>query len=183
MTQLHMSHDFWWLRLHSSHVEKNGNSTELTFFTESLDSSHSQWLETWVRVIFTKSLSSWWTNPVRLHTEKWAYFASVIIKIGANILFCLSRCSVLHFKNQVFPTCTEVDLRLCFHWGVSRAQHIDTLSWFNVVFAYRDHGSGLHIVTLSLFQIPLKWFTFFRFKSNPKTILQHIMPMRKPNIV
>jgi len=36
------------------------------------------------------------------------------------------------------------------------------------VFAYRDHGSGPHTVTLSLFQIPVKWFKFFRFKSNPK---------------
>jgi len=39
---------------------------------------------------------------------------------------------------------------------VSRAQYIDTLSWFNVVFAYRDHGSEPHTVTLSRFQIPAK---------------------------
>jgi len=35
----------------------------------------------------------------------------------------------------------------------SRAQYIDTLSWFKVVFAYRYHGSRPHTVTLSLFQI------------------------------
>jgi len=59
----------------------------------------------------------------------------------------------------------------------------DTLSWFNVVFAYRDHGSGPHTVTLSLFQIPVKRFNFFRFKSNPKTILQKRTQMRKQNLV
>jgi len=95
----------------------------------------------------------------------------------------LSGCAMLHFKGQVSPPCVEVDLRLCFHWGVSRAQYIDTLSWFNVVFAYRDHGSGPHTVTLSLFQIPVKWLKFSRFKSKPKTILQNIMQMRKLNLV
>ena len=50
----------------------------------------------------------------------------------------------------------------------SRTQSIDTLSWFNVVFPCRDHGSGPHTVTLSLFQMPVKWFKFFRFKSNQK---------------
>jgi len=136
-----------------------------------------------VRVIFTKYLRSWRTNPVRLHTKKWEFFASVMIKIGGNFLFSLSSVSMLHFKDQVSPTYIEGDLRLCFHWGVSRAQYSDTLSWFNVVFAYRDHGRGPHTVTLSLFQIPVKWFKFFRFKSKPKTILQNIMQMRKPNLV
>jgi len=32
-----------------------------------------------------------------------------------------------------------------------QAQCIDTLLWFNVVFAYRDHGSGPHTITVSLF--------------------------------
>ena len=121
-------------------------------------SSHSQWLETRFRVIFTKPLSSWWTNPLRLHSKKWAVFVSVMIKIGSNFLLCLSSRSMLPFKDQVSPPCTEVDLRLCFQWGVSRAQYIDTLSWFNAVFAYRDHGSGPHTVTLTLFQIPVKLF-------------------------
>jgi len=44
----------------------------------------------------------------------------------------------------------------------------DTLSWFNAVFAYRDRGGGPHTVTLSLFQMPVKWFNFFGFKSNQK---------------
>jgi len=51
-----------------------------------------------------------------------------MIKIGGNFLFCLSSRAMLNFKDQVSPTCIEEDLRLCFHWGVSRTQYIDTLS-------------------------------------------------------
>ena len=64
-----------------------------------------------------------------------------MIKIDADFLFWLSRRAMLHFKDQVSPTCTEVDLRFCFHW-VSMAQYIDTLSWYNVVFAYRYVSSS-----------------------------------------
>jgi len=109
----------------SDSVTRVNDSTRVTSFGDSdstrvtlkkivtrLDSSHSQWLETRVRVIFTKSLSSWWTNPVRLHTKKWGFFASVMIKIGENFLFWLSSCAMLHFKDQVSPTCVEADLRL-----------------------------------------------------------------------
>jgi len=39
-----------------------------------LDSSRSQWLETRVIIIFTKSLSLRWVNPVRLHTKKQRIF-------------------------------------------------------------------------------------------------------------
>ena len=154
-----------------------------------LVSSHSQWLETRVRVIFAKSLSLWWANPIRLHTKKWTFFASVMIKIGGNFLLWLSSCAMLHFKYQVYPTCVEAGLRLCFHSGVSRGTiywHLivtpyrDTLSTpyrlvcnimaraVVVAFAYRHHGSGSHTVTLCLFQIPIKWSKFFRFKSKPK---------------
>jgi len=52
------------------------------------DSSHS---------LFYTSLSFWWTKPVRLHTKKWAFLASVMIKIGENFLFCHSSRAVLHF--------------------------------------------------------------------------------------
>jgi len=44
--------------------------------------------------------------------------------------FCpplLSSRAMLHFKDQASPTCLEEDLRLCFHWRVSRAQYTDTL--------------------------------------------------------
>jgi len=34
-----------------------------------------------------------------------------------------------------------------------RHKTLNTLSWFNVVFAYRDHGSLLHTFTFSVFQI------------------------------
>jgi len=47
------------------------------------------------------------------------------------------------------------------------------------VFAYLDHGSPPHTVTLSLFQIKLLKFL----KSNPKIVLQNIMPIRKPKLV
>jgi len=68
----------------------------------------------------------------------------------------MSSRAMIHLKDQVSPACTEIDLRICFHLGVSRAQYIDSLSWFNVEFAYRDHGSRSHTVTLSLLQIPVK---------------------------
>jgi len=114
----------WWL-----------DSTRVTFFTEGLGSSHSQWLQTRVRGIFTKALSSWWTNPIHLHTKKWPLFALLMI---LREIFCFACLVVLCciFKYQVSPTFLEADLRLRFHCGVSRAQYIDTLSWFNVVFAY-----------------------------------------------
>jgi len=78
------------------------------------------------------------------------FFASVIFTIGAHFLFWLFSRAMLHFKHQVSPTCTEVDLRLAFHWWGNRAQYIDTLLWFNVVFAYHDHDSRSHTLTLSL---------------------------------
>jgi len=43
--------------------------------------------------------------------------------------------------------------------------------------------SGHHTVNLSLFQIPVKWFKFFRFKSNPKIVLKNITQITKPNLV
>jgi len=50
-TRLESRWEIWWL-----------DTTRVTFFTKWLDSSHSHWLETRVRVIFTKSLTVWWTN-------------------------------------------------------------------------------------------------------------------------
>ena len=102
------------------------------------DSSHNQWLETRVRVIFAKSSSLWSTNPVCLRTKKWSFFGPVMIKIGANLF--------------------------AFHRG-AQYKLIDT-SWSNQVFAYRDYGSRPHTVILSLFQ--MKWFKLFEYKSNAK---------------
>jgi len=36
---------------------------------------------------------------------------------------------MLHFKYQMSPTSVEADLRLCFHWGVSRG----TIYWHLMV--------------------------------------------------
>ena len=141
-------------------------------------SSHSQWLES--ESLLQNLYVPDWTNTVRLHTRKYALFASVMIKIGVKFMFCLSTRAMLHFKDQVSPTCIEEDF--AFTEG-SAGHNIDISSWFIVVFAYRDHGSGPHTVTLSLFQIAVRWFKFFRFKSKPKTILQSIMQIRKPNLV
>jgi len=41
------------------------------------------------------------TNPLHVHVKKLEFFASVVIKIGANFLFCLYSRSMLHFKGQV----------------------------------------------------------------------------------
>ena len=111
-----------------------------------LDLSHNQWLETRVRVIFAESQSLWSTNPVRLHAKKWSFFGPVMIKIGPNFLLWVSSRVILYPKGQAFIICTEVDLRCVFHWGARRAQYrpIDTPSWSNQVFAYRDNGSRSH---------------------------------------
>jgi len=129
-TRLDSSDDFWWLELDSSHVEQNGDSTWLESRFSQNDSNRieSQWMtRDSSQSHLSKSLSSWWTNPVRLHTKKWWFFASVMI--GGNFLFWLSSCAMLHFEDQVFPTCVEADLRLCFHWGVSRG----TIYWHLIV--------------------------------------------------
>jgi len=76
-------------------------------------------------------------------------------KIGEIFCFdCLVvLCCILRMK------CPQLAYRqtwdFAFTEGSVRAQYIDTLLWFNVVFAYRDHGSGFHTVTLCLFQIPI----------------------------
>jgi len=41
-------------------------------------------------------------------------FASGMIKIDTNLVCWLSSRAMLHFEDQIFPPCTEVDLRLCF---------------------------------------------------------------------
>ena len=48
-----------------------------TFLTEWFDLKPESFLQNlWVetRVIFAKSLSHWWANPIRLHAKKWAFF-------------------------------------------------------------------------------------------------------------
>jgi len=79
-----------------------------------IDSSHSQWLETRVSH-FYKISEFLMDKPSSFAHKEWALFASVIIKIGGNFLFCLSSRAMLHIKGQASPTCAEGDLRLCFH--------------------------------------------------------------------
>jgi len=93
----------------STRVTLRKMMTRDMFFLKWLRSSHNQWLETRDRVIFTKSLSLWWANPVRFHTKEWALFASVMFEIGASFMFWLSSRAILPFKDQVSPTCTEVE--------------------------------------------------------------------------
>jgi len=109
-----------------------------------------------MRFIFTKSLEFLMDKPSSFAYKEMGIFASVMIKNGANFLFCLSSRAMLLFQDLVSQNSIGVDLKLCFHLGVSRAQYIDNLLWFNVVFAYRDHGSGPHDGSLSLLQIPVK---------------------------
>jgi len=71
-------------------------------------------------------------KPTSFAHKEMRIFASGMIKIGRIFLLCLSIRAMLHFKDQVSQTCIEGDLRLCFHWGVTRTQYIVTLSWFNV---------------------------------------------------
>jgi len=62
-TRLDSSHDFWWLGLNSNHVEKNGDSTRFeSRFSQNDSNRLKSQAMTRVRVIFTKSLSSWWTS-------------------------------------------------------------------------------------------------------------------------
>jgi len=157
------SHDVEWLGLDSSHAEKNGDSTRVTFFTEWLESSQSKWLETRVRVILTKSLSSSWTNPVGLPTKKWAFFHSVIIKIDANLLFCLSSRSMLYFRHQVSRTSTEgAPETLLSLSGQQGTTHYMT--------PYHGSIQYLHNVITAVDLKLWFWVLFFRFKANPKTI-------------
>ena len=128
-------------RLDSSHV-----------FAELLDSSHNQWFETRVRVIFAKPQSLWSTNPVCLHTKKWSFFGPLIFKIAENFLFWLSSRVILYPNGQVFVTCTEVDLRFPFHWGASRTQYtVDLLTH------HHDPIRYLHIVIVAVGHILLLW--------------------------
>ena len=149
----------------SSHVQKNGDSTRVTFFTEWLDPSNSQWLETRVRLIFTKSLELLMDNPHFVCTKRnkhillqwWSRLAEIFCFACVVVLCCIWRikCPQLRWRETWDFAFTEVSAEHNILTG--------TLTWFNAVFAYRDHGSGRHIVTSSLFQIPVNDSNF----SNP----------------
>jgi len=92
-------------------IFRDSDSTRVTLrkiVTRFESESHfSQNDSTWV-TINDSSQSHFYTTseflmdkPSRLHTKKWGYLASVMMKIGANFLFWLSNPAVLQFKDQV----------------------------------------------------------------------------------
>ena len=83
----------------------DSGSTRVTLFTEWLNSSQSQCLETRVKVIFTKSLSSWWTNPVHLHTKNSDFLLQWWSSLGEIFCFdCLVvLCCILRTKCPQLP--------------------------------------------------------------------------------
>jgi len=103
VTRLESSWEKWWLD--SSHVFHRMTRP---------DSSHNEWLES---SNFYKISETLMDKPSSFAHKETSIFASVIIKIGANFPFWLSSRAMLHFQDQVSPTCAEVDPRLCFHWG------------------------------------------------------------------
>jgi len=172
-TPLESRWEKWWL-----------DTTRVTFFTQWLESqsltrveSHSMTRDP-SQSHFYKIFEILMDKPSLFAHKEMSIFASVMIKIDGNFLFCLSSRAMLHYKGQVSPTCIEGDLRLCFHWGVSREQYTDTLSWWY-----------LHILIMALvlilwpFPDTSKVIQVCQFKSKPKIILQNIMQIQKPNLV
>ena len=99
-----------------------------------------------VRAIFTKSLSSWWTNPLRVHLKKWAFLLQWWSRLAQ--IFCFTCLVVLYYILWIKrPNMHRGRPETLFHWRVSRAQNIDTLSWFNSVFEHCYPGNRSHTVT------------------------------------
>ena len=147
VTESTQTHDFWWLRLDSSH-EKRWWLDSSHVFTEWLDSSHNQWRETRVRAIFTKSLSLRWASPVRLHIKKWEFVVWMMFKIGASVRIWLSggampllriKCPKLHRSRP------EILL------------FADGSIVHNIVTPYRSLMQYLHIVIMTVGVILLLW--------------------------
>jgi len=63
---------------------------------------------------FYKTSEPLMDKPSLFAHNEMSSFASVMIKVGANILFWFSSRVMLHFKDQAFPTCTRIDVSLCF---------------------------------------------------------------------
>jgi len=108
-----------------------------------LDSSHSQWLES------DSFLQNLWVPDKQTHfvcTQRNEHFCSSDDQDWRNFCFaCLVvLCYILRIK---CPNLHRGRPETFFHRGVSRAQYIGSLSWFNAVFEYCDPGSGPHTVT------------------------------------
>ena len=132
-TRLESRWEKWWLD--SSHVFHR-------MFR--LDSSHSQWLVTRVRVVFTKSLNSWWTNPLRLHTKKWAFFLLESWSRLAEI-FCFAclvvLCCILRLK------CPQLTKRETWDLVTLRGQQNTIYYWQT---PYRGLIQYLHILIMAV---------------------------------
>jgi len=116
------SHDFWWLWLDSSQVEKDGDSARLESRFSRNDSTRVT-INDSRHVSFMQNLrDSDRQTQFFLHTKKWSFLGPVMIKIGAKFLFWLSSRVILYPKGQVLTACTETDLRFAFHWVAWRAQ-------------------------------------------------------------
>jgi len=62
---------------------------------------------------------------------------------------------MLHFKDQVFPPNTEVEQRVCISLRDHQVATHCTLSRFNVVFTYCDHGNRPDTVTSGFPEVDL----------------------------
>jgi len=79
-----------------------------------------------------------------------------MFKIGANFLFSLSGPTLLPFKDQVLPTCTEEELRFCFPPEMNNGLDLDwtgcglwrimlILDWIQSVKCFTNFGSRLDL--------------------------------------
>jgi len=129
-------------RLDSSHVFHRMARLESQSMTRDLSQSH-----------FYKFSEFLIDKPTSCALEKWAFFASVVIKIGANFQFCLSNCSMLHFKDQTPQLAQRLTWDFSFTEGSAR-HNISTL--------YRGLMQYLNIVILAVGLI--LWLVFFRYQ-------------------
>ena len=109
----------------SPYILSKENSRRVTFFTEWLDSSSTQWLETIVRVIFTKSLNIWLTNQVTFHTRKLAFLLqSRIIDVRTNFYFdCVSLWCYARFLGSGRGATSSSFRGAEFSWNFIRWRH------------------------------------------------------------
>ena len=117
------SHNFWWLGLESSHVEKHGNSIRLESCVSQNDSTRVTVYDS--RLVSESFLQNLWFPDGQTQfvcTQRNEHF---LLQWSSRLaeIFCFACLVVLmlHFKDQMSPTCIKGDLRHCFHWWVSRA--------------------------------------------------------------
>jgi len=67
--------------------------------------------------------------------------------------------------------------------GVSKAQYIGILSWFNVAFAYRDHGLWASYCHLESFPDSRQVIQVFQIQNQTKNYTAKYNANTKPNLV